>query len=227
MMGKSLAELGAREPDRPGAYAVKESVFPFSKFPGVDVILGPEMRSTGEVMGIDASFPVAFAKSQLGAGTTLPTKGNVFISVKASDRPKIREAARALRDMGFGIYATDGTGADLEKAGVKCTVLKKIDSGARPNVIDLMTDGTIQMVINTPTKTGFRTDEGKIRAAATRLGIAIFTTGTAANVAAQAIQALRKGAWGVRAMQDYFVEASGAATPRIASAMTRQPSAVR
>jgi carbamoyl-phosphate synthase large subunit len=209
MMGRSLADLNVAEMDEAGAYAVKESVFPFSKFPGVDVILGPEMRSTGEVMGIDASFPIAFAKSQLAAGTVLPTKGNVFISVRATDRPKVAEAAKLLHEMGFGVYATDGTAAFLEKFGIKSTVLAKLDSGTRPNIIDLMTDGKISLVINTPTRTGHLTDEGKIRAATVRLGIPMITTTTGASVAAQAIVELARKNWGVRAMQDHRADAAG------------------
>ncbi|MCC6322604.1 MAG: carbamoyl-phosphate synthase large subunit [Phycisphaerales bacterium] len=212
MMGRSLSELGVREAaivtegcaeHRASAYAVKESVFPFSKFPGVDVVLGPEMRSTGEVMGIDTSLPVAFAKSQMAAGTHLPTGGAAFVSVKAVDRPKIVEAVRTLANNGFEICATDGTAAHLEKAGIRAAVLKKIDSGTRPNILDLMTDGKIDLVINTPTRTGHLTDEGKIRAATVRLGVAMITTATGANVASQAIAELGRRDWGVKAMQDY------------------------
>jgi carbamoyl-phosphate synthase large subunit len=212
MMGKCLAELGAKESPvvikgaagvEAPAYAVKESVFPFNKFPGVDVILGPEMRSTGEVMGIDRLFPLAFAKASLATGCDLPTEGNVFISVRAGDRPRILEVARTLHALGMGLYATDGTAAYLAGFGIPATVLQKLDSNTRPNVIDLMTDGKIQLVINTPTRTGYRTDEGRIRAATVRLGIPTITTATAAIVASQAIAQLRRGDWGVRAMQDY------------------------
>jgi carbamoyl-phosphate synthase large subunit len=205
MMGKSLAELGVREvkDEELGAYAVKESVFPFSKFPGVDVILGPEMRSTGEVMGIDTSLAVAFGKSQVAAGTSLPRSGNVFLSVREGDRPAILEPARLLVEMGFGVYATAGTGEFLRARGVPVVVLQKIGAGARPNVIDMMQDGKIQLVINTPTKTGWQTDEGKIRAAAVRLGIPMITTTTGARTGAKAIGAMRYGDWGVKAMQDY------------------------
>jgi carbamoyl-phosphate synthase large subunit len=203
MMGETLAGLGAREVDDRSAFAVKESVFPFSKFPGVDVVLGPEMRSTGEVMGIDRSFPVAFAKSQMAAGQFLPTSGGVFLSVRESDRPAIVEPARSLLEMGFTVYATEGTASHLERHGVRPSVLQKIAAGARPNVLDLMANGQIKLIINTPTKTGWQTDEGKIRATAVRLGIPMITTATGAIASVKAIEALRAGDWDVAAMQDY------------------------
>ncbi|MEX2219447.1 MAG: carbamoyl-phosphate synthase large subunit [Phycisphaerales bacterium] len=204
MMGKSLAELGARESDDRSAFAVKESVFPFSKFPGVDVVLGPEMRSTGEVMGIDRAFPLAFAKAQMGAGSPLPTSGGVFLSVRESDRPAIVDAARSLMAMGFEVYATQGTGEFLEERGLRPRVLQKIGAGARPNVLDLMTNGEISLIINTPTRTGWQTDEGRIRATAVRLGIPMITTATGAVASVKAIEALKAGDWDVAAMQDYL-----------------------
>jgi len=208
MMGKSLAELGVTEVPDTGAFAVKESVFPFSKFPGVDIVLGPEMRSTGEVMGIDTSFGAAYAKSQLAAGAALPTSGAVFISVRDTDRSHALPVARALAAMGFSIYSSPGTGAYLRDHGLNPEILQKIASGVRPNVLDLMRDGKIQLIINTATKTGWQTDEGKIRSTAVRLGIPIITTMTGAAACIHAIQALRaseSGAsgWGVAAMQDY------------------------
>jgi carbamoyl-phosphate synthase large subunit len=209
MMGGSLAELGATETPDTGAYAVKESVFPFSKFPGVDVVLGPEMRSTGEVMGIDQDLAVAFAKAQLGAGVDLPVTGNVFISVRERDRKAIARIAQELVSLGFGIFSTSGTGALLQAQGIPCTILQKIGAGARPNVIDLMANGEIQLVINTPTKTGWQTDEGKIRAATVRLGVPMITTTTGAHAAALAIRALKQGEWGVKAMQDFRAAAGG------------------
>mgnify|MGYP001174109275 CR=1 FL=1 len=204
MMGKTLAELNAREVKLNGVWAVKESVFPFNKFPGVDVVLGPEMRSTGEVMGIDSSFPIAFAKSQSAAGTSLPTEPcGVFISVRAQDREAIVEPARLLMAMGFKLYATEGTAAHLLENGVKPHILQKIAAGARPNVIDLMTNGEIGLVINTPTRTGWKTDEGRIRAIAVRLNLCMISTTTAAAAAVRAIQALRQHRWDVAALQDY------------------------
>jgi len=209
MMGRSLEELSAAEVPDTGAFAVKESVFPFNKFPGVDVVLGPEMRSTGEVMGIDESYPIAFAKGQMAAGVSLPTEGGVFISVRELDKPMAAEIAGPLIEMGFTVYSTTGTGEVLRAAGLQPRVLEKIGAGARPNVIDLMADGEIKMVINTPTRTGWQTDEGKIRASAVRLNVPMITTATGALASVTAIRALRESGWGVRAMQDYAEMASG------------------
>jgi carbamoyl-phosphate synthase large subunit len=214
MMGASLAELGAHESDHIGSYAFKVSVFPFSKFPGVDVVLGPEMRSTGEVMGIDSQWPVAFAKGLLASGVALPTKGAVFLSVRAADKPAAVNIARELIDMGFTVYTTPGTADMLKQQGVVASVVQKIESGARPNVLDLMADGKIQLVINTPTRTGWKTDEGKIRAGAVRLGIPMITTVTGGHCAVKAIRALRESDWGVAALQDYARIARGYAAAR-------------
>jgi len=217
MMGKPLSELLPKNHrsmwhSTPRYYAVKESVFPFSKFPGVDVVLGPEMRSTGEVMGIDQSLPIAFAKSQMAAGIKLPTDptnggkgGGVFVSVREQDRPMIVEPIRTLIREGFEIYATDGTAGALAAQGLKVYVLQKIAAGARPNVLDLMHNNQIALIINTPTRTGWKTDEGRIRSTAVRLNIPMISTATAAVAAAKAIQAMRKQDWGVAAMQDYLI----------------------
>jgi carbamoyl-phosphate synthase large subunit len=220
MMGKTLSALGAKEVDRIGAYAVKESVFPFSKFPGVDVVLGPEMRSTGEVMGIDASFPIAFAKSQFGAGIQLPLEGTVFLSVRKNDREQVVGLARDLIAMGFGVVTSPGMGEFLSQRGVPTQVIQKVDAGLRPNVLDLMSDGKIQLIINTPTRTGWKTDEGKIRSAAVRLGIAMITTITGAIAAVKSIRALREHDWGVAAMQDFRALAGAPVNSAAASACT-------
>ncbi len=208
MMGRPLTELARHLPDTsaPAYFAVKESVFPFGKFPGVDVVLGPEMRSTGEVMGIDASLPIAFAKSQIAAGQTLPIdpkKGGVFVSVRENDRATIAAAAAILAREGFTIYSTSGTAAPLRAAGVTPIVLQKIAAGARPNVLDLMHNGQVALILNTPTRTGWKTDEGRIRSTAVRLGIPMITTATAAVAAANAIRAIRAHGWSVAALQDY------------------------
>ena len=231
MMGKPLAELVPAQRrsmwhSAPKYYAVKESVFPFSKFPGVDVVLGPEMRSTGEVMGIDQSLPIAFAKSQMAGGTKLPTdpkKGGVFVSVREQDRPMIVEPIRTLIREGFEIYATDGTAGALAAQGLKVNVLQKIAAGARPNVLDLMHNNQIALIINTPTRTGWKTDEGRIRSTAVRLNIPMISTATAAVAAAKAIEAMRKQDWGVAAMQDYLAMSKGEA---IIEARTAVPSPV-
>ncbi|MDB5333339.1 MAG: carB, partial [Phycisphaerales bacterium] len=203
MAGKSLAELDAKEQPDPEHVSVKEVVFPFTKFPGVDVILGPEMRSTGEVMGIDSDFPMAYAKAQIAAGTVLPTKGTVFISVRDADKPGVVPAAKMLADAGFQIIATGGTFDELKKNDIPATRVSKLSEG-RPNIRDFIKNGKIQIIINTPTKKGPQTDEGKIRAMAVLNKIPIVTTITGANAAAKAILALQKEDWGVRPLQEYF-----------------------
>ncbi|OYW28281.1 MAG: carbamoyl phosphate synthase large subunit, partial [Chthoniobacter sp. 12-60-6] len=150
MAGKTLKELGFTEEVHPKHHSVKEAVFPFSKFAGVDIILGPEMKSTGEVMGIDYDLGMAFAKSQMAAGGTLPTKGNVFISVKETDRPNVVKIAKGYADLGFTLYATSGTGGVIKEAGIAVNILPKLASGQRPNVIDLMKNKDMALVINTP-----------------------------------------------------------------------------
>jgi carbamoyl-phosphate synthase large subunit len=212
MAGASLEELGVSEAPRPAQTSVKESVFPFTKFPGVDVVLGPEMRSTGEVMGVDMSFGMAFAKSQIAAGTTLPSGGTVFLSVCDADKPYVAEVGRSLADMGFELIATSGTYRALQAAGVKAKSIFKLTEG-RPNIADLITNRQVHLLINTPTTRGPATDEGKIRAQATLHNIPLITTITGAEAAVTAIAALRAGAsgdtapadaWGVRPLQEYF-----------------------
>jgi len=202
MFGESLGEQGMSELPDVGYCAVKAPVFPFQKFPGVDFVLGPEMRSTGEVMGVDVARPIAYMKALLSAGTRLPTEGGVFLSVREQDKESMVPVARSLMAMGFDVWTTDGTASLLERHGLRPKVIQKIQAGARPNVIDLMQNGDIQLVINTPTKTGWRTDEGRIRATAVRLGIPMITTATAAAQSVHAIEALRAGDWGVSALQD-------------------------
>ncbi len=209
MMGSSLDELGAGEVRDTGAYAVKESVFPFKKFPGVDFVLGPEMRSTGEVMGIDVSMPVAYLKAVTAAGVILPSEGGLFVSVTDADKEEVMEVVRSLIAMGFNAYATGGTADTMRRHGMRPEVLEKIQAGRRPNVLDLMRDGKIQMIINTPTQTGWKTDEGTIRATAVRLGIPMITTLGAAQACARAIAAQRAGDWDVTPLQDYAAAAAG------------------
>ncbi len=203
MIEKQLSELGVTEEVVPKHTSVKESVFPFSKFPGVDVILGPEMRSTGECMGADRNFPIAFAKSQMSAGVPLPTSGKVFLSVRNSDKPAVEPIARGLVAMGFEVYTTGGTHAHLAERGVTTHRLHKISEG-RPNAIDMIKNRELGLVINTPTRKGPATDEGKLRATAVRFNTPMITTLTAASCAVEAIAALREGAWTVIALQDYF-----------------------
>jgi carbamoyl-phosphate synthase large subunit len=222
MMGASLDELGVREAPDSGFFAVKESVFPFAKFPGVDVILGPEMRSTGEVMGADRSLPVAFAKAQMAAGVMLPTSGNVFVSVRDSDKRHVAELGRALTRLGFRIFASQGTHAEFAARGVPATVLRKISEGARPNVLDLIRNGEVHLILNTATRKGGDTDEGKIRAQAVRSGVPIVTTISGARAAVQAIAGMQSEPWGVYAIQDYFPHLARPAAPS-ASSPARDP----
>jgi carbamoyl-phosphate synthase large subunit len=182
--------------------AVKEAVFPFARFPNVDTILGPEMKSTGEVMGIDASFERAFAKSQLGAGVVLPERGTVFLSVKDADKNRAVEVARGFERLGFTIYSTSGTAQKLADAGVKVKKLAKIQEG-RPNAVDLLKNKEIQLVINTPAGQAPRADEVKIRTTAVYTGTPIMTTLSGAKAAALGIAALKKAGYGVKTLQEY------------------------
>jgi len=211
MAGMSLDELAVKRSPRPRQTSVKESVFPFTKFPGVDVILGPEMRSTGEVMGIDMSFGQAFAKSQAAAGLPLPSGGTAFISVRDADKPQVVPLAQRLAAMGFKLVATSGTHRSLAEAGMHARLISKLAEG-RPNVADLITNGEVDVLMNTPTKHGSQTDEGKIRALATLHRVPLITTITAARAAVDAIAAMRasggpddpQAGWTVRPLQEYF-----------------------
>ncbi|MBL4700158.1 MAG: carbamoyl-phosphate synthase large subunit, partial [Phycisphaeraceae bacterium] len=202
MAGKQLHELGIIDEIIPSHTSVKESVFPFSKFPGVDVVLGPEMRSTGEVMGADPSYPIAFAKSQMGASAALPTSGKVFISLKECDKASMVEPARKLVELGFELIATKGTHDFLNEHGVKNKMILKIRVG-RPNAVDLIKNKELALIINTPSRKGINTDEGQLRATAVRFNVPMITTATGATAAVYAIEAIRNGGWSVRALQDY------------------------
>ena len=204
MMGASLKELETVEVHDTGFYAVKEPAFPFEKFPGVDVVLGPEMRSTGEVMGMDRSLAVALAKAKMAVSRPLPTSGNVFLSVRDSDKSHAIEVARSLVSMGFTVFTTRGTRELLASHSVETKLIRKISEGARPNIRDLIANGSISLIINTPTKTGAQTDEGRIRATAVEARVPMITTITGARAAVLAIEALRAGTWSVSALQDYF-----------------------
>jgi carbamoyl-phosphate synthase large subunit len=203
MTGKTLKELGFTEEVIPSHYSVKEAVFPFSKFTGVDIILGPEMKSTGEVMGIDPDLGMAFAKSQMAAGGTLPTGGNVFISVKENDKPNVVRLAKGYADLGFTLYATPGTGQVISEANIPVNILPKLASGQRPNVIDLMKNKDMALVINTPSGKNPREDEIKIRTAAMQNRIPIMTTLRGADAALRAIKSLQGSEVQVRALQEY------------------------
>jgi carbamoyl-phosphate synthase large subunit len=204
MVGKTLDELGLQEEVVPTYFSVKESVFPFNKFLGVDIVLGPEMRSTGEVMGIDESFPMAFAKSQIAASSPLPRPGTkIFISVATRDKQEVIPIARTLAELGYQLIATQGTASVLSAAGIAVQQVAKLQEG-RPNLLDYMTNGDISLVINTPSGRGARTDEGKIRAAAVQHGVTCITTLAAAQAAVEACRAVRERPIAVCALQDRF-----------------------
>ena len=216
MAGISLAAQGLTQEIVPPYLAVKESVFPFSRFAGVDILLGPEMRSTGEVMGLDAEFGPAFVKSQLGAGQMLPREGTVFISVKNRDKRSVVFLARQLEDLGFRIIATQGTAKALQRYGIAAQPVKKIHEG-RPNVLDRIKNGDIQLVINTPSGRLPRADEIQIRSAAVMLGVPCITTVAGAHASVNGIAALRRRALVVRPIQDYHRQLREASRDREAS----------
>ena len=203
MVGVTLADQGITEEVWPTHCSVKESVFPFVRFAGVDIILGPEMRSTGEVMGIDDTFEAAFAKSQVAAGLALPTSGKVFISMARNHKEAIVAPARKLVNLGFKLIATSGTAEVLRANGLEVETVRKVQEG-RPNLIDYMANGDVQFIFNTPSGKGARTDEGKIRAAAVTYGVPCVTTlpGCIAMVRALEHRAASP-ALQVRAIQDW------------------------
>ncbi|MFN8710823.1 MAG: carbamoyl-phosphate synthase large subunit [Planctomyces sp.] len=191
MVGQSLTDQGVISEIVPPYTSVKESVFPFSRFSGVDIVLGPEMRSTGEVMGIDLKFPIAFAKSQIAAGAKMPLEGKVFISMAASHKIRIIEAVRRLQQMGYQIVSTSGTARALQDAGITVEHVRKLQEG-RPNLLDLMANGEIQLIFNTPSGKGARTDEGRIRSASVAYGVPCVTTLPGCLAMVDALEALRK-----------------------------------
>ncbi|MEY4198516.1 MAG: Carbamoyl-phosphate synthase large chain, partial [Verrucomicrobiota bacterium] len=202
MAGKTLKELGFTEEIWTKYWAVKESVFPFNKFHGQDILLSPEMRSTGEVMGLDADLGVAYAKSQMAANSPLPLKGKVFMSVSDAHKEHVAEVGKQFADLGFELIATNGTANVLEKAGLKVQRIYKLAEG-RPNAIDLLKNKEIQLVINTPAGQSPRADEIKIRTTAVYTGTPIMTTLSGARAAALGIAALQKSGYAVRTVQEY------------------------
>ncbi|MEI6197948.1 MAG: carbamoyl-phosphate synthase large subunit, partial [Verrucomicrobiota bacterium] len=202
MAGKTLKELNFTEEIWTKYWAVKESVFPFNKFVGQDILLSPEMRSTGEVMGLDADLGVAYAKSQMAANSPLPLSGKVFISVSDMHKKEVAAVGKQFADLGFELVATSGTATVLENAGLKVQRTKKLLEG-RPNVIDLLKNKEIQFVINTPSGAAPREDEIKIRTTAVYTGTPIATTLSGAKAAALGIAALRKSGYAVKTVQEY------------------------
>ena len=203
MMGRSLKELGFTKTIWPEHISVKEAVFPFNRFPNVDVLLGPEMKSTGEVMGIDRSFGMAFAKSQMAAGFHLPLEGGVFISVNDVHKDKIVPVARSFESMGFRIMATRGTAAHLQKYGVMTETILKVSEG-RPHIVDRIKNGDIQVVINTSVGRRSTFDAYQIRRGALTYNVLYTTTIAGSRALSEAIMALKKEKWGVFPLQDYY-----------------------
>jgi carbamoyl-phosphate synthase large subunit len=202
MTGAKLRDLGFTREQTPKHWCVKEAVFPFVRFPGATIALGPEMRSTGEVMGIDDDLGVATAKAQAAAKPGLPTKGNVFLSVKDGDKTRAVEVARQLEALGFIIYSTSGTATALTDAGISVKKVAKIQEG-RPTAVDLIKNGQIQLVINTPAGMIPRRDENAIRSAAYAHNVCLMTTITGAAAAVEGIRALKEKHVGVRPIQQY------------------------
>ncbi|HEX2519204.1 MAG TPA: ATP-grasp domain-containing protein, partial [Castellaniella sp.] len=208
MAGESLATQGVTSIPSPAHYCVKEAVFPFVKFPGVDTILGPEMKSTGEVMGVGESFGEAFVKSQIAAGVSLPESGQVFISVRDQDKPRAVEVARGLIGMGFTLVATRGTAAVIEAAGLSVAVVNKVTEG-RPNIVDMIKNGEIALVINTvEERRNAIADSRAIRTQSLVNRVAFYTTIAGASAAVEGMQYLRHGS----GLTVYSLQAMHAAT---------------
>jgi carbamoyl-phosphate synthase large subunit len=206
MAGESLASFGLVRKDLKHI-AVKEAVFPFARFPGVDTVLGPEMRSTGEVIGLDRDYAVAFAKSQLGGGTKVPIEGTLFVSVRDEDKPRIMDAVRLLATLGFSILATDGTQRFLAENGVAAKRINKVLEG-RPHIVDAIKNGEVHLVFNTTEGAQALTDSRSLRRAALLHKVPYYTTLSGAVAAAQGINAYKGGDLEVRALQSYFDEAA-------------------
>jgi carbamoyl-phosphate synthase large subunit len=204
MLGASLRALGFAEEREVAHLAVKEAVFPFIKFPGVDVLLGPEMKSTGEVMGIDRDFRKAYVKSQIAANSPLPTSGKVFLSVKNRDKRAVLQVAKRLAEMGFSLVATAGTAKLLMRQGMTVEMVHKVNESLRPNIVDLMKRDEIALVFNTPEDGRARKDSYLIRRTAVTQNIPYYTTVDGAQAAIGGIEALLKGEMSVQALQDYY-----------------------
>ena len=202
MAGEKLSDFKLNGPTPPHT-AVKEAVFPFARFPGVDIVLGPEMKSTGEVMGLDHNFALAFAKSQLGAGVTLPVAGTVFISVKDRDKASVVQIGQKLHDMGFRVLATTGTAAEMKKAGIPAEPINKVVEG-QPHIVDAMINGEVHLVINTTEGAQALADSFSLRRTALTYNLPYYTTMAGARAAVEAIAALRNGSLEVAPLQSYL-----------------------
>jgi carbamoyl-phosphate synthase large subunit len=211
MAGETLASFGLK----PAAFdhiGVKEAVFPFARFPGVDTVLGPEMKSTGEVMGIDRNFAIAFAKSQIGGGSRLPRAGTVFVSVRDADKPRVLEAVRLLVSLGFRIIATSGTQRYLAEQGLPAGRINKVLEG-RPHIVDAIANGEVQLVFNTTEGATALADSRSLRRAALLHKVPYYTTLSGAVAAAQGIKAYLGGDLEVRALQSYFGGSAASGKP--------------
>ncbi|NBV84320.1 carbamoyl-phosphate synthase large subunit, partial [bacterium] len=202
ILGKTIHELNITVPVMTHT-AVKEAVFPFNKFPGVDILLGPEMKSTGEVMGLDTHFGMSYLKAQLAAGQQIPTSGRVFLSVKSRDKAKLEAVARPLAEMGFELVATAGTAKHLESVGLTASTVYKVYEG-RPNIVDSIKNGEIQLIINTPSGKNPMKDEVIIRQTALQLNVPVVTTMSGALATVQAISDFMNRRMEVSALQTYF-----------------------
>jgi carbamoyl-phosphate synthase large subunit len=202
MAGRSLKDLGFTQEVVPDHYSVKEAVFPFVRFPGIDIMLGPEMKSTGEVMGIDADLGLAYAKSQMAAQPPLPVGGKLFVSVKDADKPSIARLAKELTELGFILYATGGTAAAIASTGVAVKRLFKIAEG-RPHVLDMIRNDDINLIINTPSGKTPRKDEIRIRSLAVARRIPVLTTISGVEASIRAIRSLQVKGLNVKSIQEY------------------------
>ena len=203
MTGRTLKELGFTEELTPTYWAVKESVFPFNRFQGQDILLSPEMKSTGEVMGIDTDLGTAYAKSQMASGSSLPLEGRVFISVSDAHKAEVADLAKRFADLGFKLISTTGTAAVLTEAGLEVESVPKLAEG-RPNTLDLLKNNEIHLVINTPSGQAPRADEIKIRTTAVYTNTPIMTTMGSAKAAAEGIAALKKNGYAVKPLQEFL-----------------------
>jgi len=203
MTGRTLKELRFTEELTPDYWAVKESVFPFNRFHGQDILLSPEMKSTGEVMGLDTDLGIAYAKSQMASGSSLPLEGRVFISVSDAHKAEVADLAKHFADLGFKLSSTTGTATVLAKAGLEVESVPKLAEG-RPNTLDLLKNNEIQLVVNTPSGQAPRADEIKIRTTAIYTNTPIMTTIGSAKAAAEGIAALKQNGYGVKPLQEYL-----------------------
>jgi carbamoyl-phosphate synthase large subunit len=218
MLGERLSDIQLDIPRAPRHVSVKEAVLPFGRFPRADALLSPEMKSTGEVMGVAADYPTAFGKAQAAAGAGLPQSGTVFISVTDGDKPAATQIAGAFHDMGFRVLATGGTAQAIRRMGVPVERISKVSEGS-PNVVDRIESGEVDMVINTPTGSGARADGYEIRRSAVARGIPCITTLSGASAAQRAIRASRTGSTEVVSLQE--LHGSGSAAGRFAREVDR------